>query len=441
MLTKEMNERLTRVGRGTPGGELMRRYWLPVAACAEMQDKATLKVRLLGEDLALFRDRSGGLGLIAELCPHRCGPLSFGVPESNGIRCPYHGWLFDNQGNCLEQPSESPNSMFKNTIKATAYPVREMGGLFWTYMGPGEPPVLPKYDYFVQPNTLRQIAKVDLPCNWLQIMENSLDPIHSEWLHSYFGYYLRTGQFEVDNYGFPQARHAKLGFDVTDYGIVKRRYYKGGSEEDNDWKIGHPVIFPNVLKVANTLQIRVPIDDENTTHYVYDTTSYPGVKAPEQDVVPVYDYPYRKENGEFSLDWVLQQDYMVWIKQGPIVDRTIEHLCSSDYGVVLFRKLLDEMISKVEAGEDPICVLRNPEDDVQIDLLTDVMVPALTATSVRSLGRLQSAADTGVREQVVLDPEVVAKEMRMDARTIMPLVDEAIQMRLEYLRLCEAAEQ
>ena len=189
---------LPRVGPGTPGGELLRRYWQPLAASADLVDKQTKKVRLLGEDLALFRDRSGKLGLVAELCPHRRCSLAYGVPEENGIRCPYHGWLFDQEGNCLEQPAESPNSTFKDRIKTTAYPVREVGGLFWTYMGPGEPPVFPLHDYLVQENTIRSIGKSMLPINWVQAMENSLDPMHLEWLHAWYAYYLKNGSSHLE---------------------------------------------------------------------------------------------------------------------------------------------------------------------------------------------------------------------------------------------------
>src|SRR5215475_9998141 len=162
MLTREMNDRLTRVGPGTPAGELFRRYWQPFAAVAQMEDRNTLRVRLLGEDLVLYRSAPGEFGLVGELCPHRRASLYYGVPEPAGIRCPYHGWLFDGAGNCVEQPAEPANSTFKDRVKTTAYPVRQMGGLFWTYMGPGEPPILPRHDYFVQPNTLRMIGKTDL---------------------------------------------------------------------------------------------------------------------------------------------------------------------------------------------------------------------------------------------------------------------------------------
>jgi 5,5'-dehydrodivanillate O-demethylase oxygenase subunit len=429
-----MNERLTRVGPGTPAGELFRRYWQPFAAVAQMQDRNTLRVRLLGEDLVLFRGAPGEYGLVGELCPHRRASLYYGVPEPAGIRCSYHGWLFDRAGKCLEQPAEPANSTFKDRVRTTAYPVREMGGLFWTYMGPGEPPILPRHDYFVQPNTLRMIGKTDLECNWLQCMENSLDPTHSEWLHSWFGIYLRTGKPKSDRGELMQARHAKIGFDVFEYGIVKRRYYQGGSEEDNDWKIGHPVIFPNILKVSNTFQIRVPVDDENTLHYLYTAVRYDGVEAPRQDVVPLYEYPNKESNGDLAVRWVLQQDMMAWVTQGRIADRTVEHLGSSDRGIMLYRQVVEEMISRVEAGADPLGVFRDCPDE-QINIPIDEMTPALTPTSVRALNRVSfTTSDTGNRDdETRLAGEVIEKQMRTGPTSLSPVLDDWIRMRLQNL--------
>ncbi len=439
MLTKEMNERLTQVGPGTPGGELLRRYWHPVAAQAELEDRALLKVRLLGEDLVLYRDQSGNLGLLAELCPHRRCSLVYGAVEPVGVRCPYHGWLFDHEGNCLEQPSEPENSVFKDRVKTAHYPVREMGGLFWAYMGPGEPPLLPKHDYFVQPNTLREIGITKLPVNWVQIMENSLDPIHSEWLHSWFTYFQRNGKTKNEQGEFPQARTKKIGFDVFDYGIVKRRIYEGGTEGDNDWAIGHPILFPNILKQGTSFQIRVPVDDTNSIHYLYTTTFFPGVEAPPQDVVPVYEYKFFNEDGSFQVDTILQQDMMAWVTQGAIADRTVEHLGASDKGVILYRKVLDEMITVVEKGGDPLGVHRDPKDDVQIDVPIDSLSKPLTPTSIRSFGSLGSTQtlDTGRRAAMALDPEVIEKQMRNgnNGQEWSPVLEEKIKMRLAYVAL------
>ena len=436
MLTQEQNERLTRVGPGTPGGELLRRYWQPLAASADLVDKQTKKVRLLGEDLALFRDRSGKLGLVAELCPHRRCSLAYGVPEENGIRCPYHGWLFDQEGNCLEQPAESPNSMFKDRIKTVSYPVREVGGLFWTYMGPGEPPVFPLHDYLVQESTIRSIGKSMLPINWVQAMENSLDPTHLEWLHAWYSYYLKNGSGHLNDGDWPQARHSKIGFDVTDYGIVKRRYYEGGSEEDNDWKIGHPVLFPNILKVGTSFQIRVIVDDIHTLHLLYQTNQFTDVEVPKQQVVPVYDYPFMdEETGEILVDVTLQQDMMAWLTQGAIADRTVEHLGASDRGVMLYRKVFEECLRLVEAGEAPLFVYRDAAHAGRIDIPIDTVESAKAGTG-RRVGRGQTpnlvlAATQG---NTKVDVDALVAQMRSGQNRWNPVTEDVIRLRLESLR-------
>ena len=146
MLTVEDNELLTRVGPGTPGGELMRRYWHPVAATQRLDEEWVLPVRILSEDLTLFRDRRGNTGLIGQRCPHRMMELQFGIPEEEGLRCGYHGWMFDTNGVCVETPLEPPDSTFKDKISVTAYPVQELGGLIWAYLGPEPAPLLPRWD-------------------------------------------------------------------------------------------------------------------------------------------------------------------------------------------------------------------------------------------------------------------------------------------------------
>ena len=142
MLTAEENELLVRVGPGTPGGELLRRYWHPVAATVQLDEDPVRPVRILGEDLVLFRDRLGRMGLIAQRCPHRAMDLRFGVPEEEGLRCPYHGWLFDTSGVCLQMPLEPPDSTFRERVATKAYPVKELGGLVWAYLGPDPAPAV-----------------------------------------------------------------------------------------------------------------------------------------------------------------------------------------------------------------------------------------------------------------------------------------------------------
>src|SRR5215204_6986896 len=257
MLTAEQNELLTRIGPGTPCGDLMRRYWHPIAAVSELEGlKWNKRVRLLGEDLVLYRDKQGRYGLITEQCPHRRASLAFGIPTNDGIRCPYHGWAFGHDGQCLEQPNEPEKSAFKNKVKTPAYAVEEMGGVFWAYMGPPESkPLLPQLDGFVAEGTVRMLGSAIIPCNWLQIMENSLDPVHTEWLHRYFTNYVLERMSANDptarNFWRSQAdvrRHKKIGFDIFEHGIVKRRVLEGTDENNALWRIGHCVVFPNMLQ-------------------------------------------------------------------------------------------------------------------------------------------------------------------------------------------------
>src|SRR5215472_1321889 len=193
MLSVEENEMLTRVGAGTPMGELMRRYWHPVATSQEIKDSPVKGIRLLGESLTLFKDRQGRLGLIEQRCAHRRVDLKYGIPENEGLRCPYHGWLYDRTGQCLEQPAETPKTTFKNTVKLKAYSVEELGGLIWAYIGPQPAPLLPRWDLFVLDGVFRQIGTTLLPCNWLQCQENAVDTVHTPMLTGFLGCMLLSG--------------------------------------------------------------------------------------------------------------------------------------------------------------------------------------------------------------------------------------------------------
>ena len=197
MLSPEMNERLTRVGSGTPCGELMRRYWIPIAPFTQLIENPVRKVRVLGESLVLFRNTQCGLGLIGDRCLHRLVDLQFGNPDDCGLRCPYHGWLFSETGDCIERPMEARPHQ-KMTRKLAGYPVQEMGGLVFAYLGPLPAPALPRWDLFVWPNAVRQIAINVLDCNWLQCQENTGDPTHSVWAHGHFFRYALERQGKLD---------------------------------------------------------------------------------------------------------------------------------------------------------------------------------------------------------------------------------------------------
>ncbi|MWD25954.1 Rieske 2Fe-2S domain-containing protein [Aquicoccus sp. SCR17] len=376
MLTKEQNDMLTRVGPGTPCGDLMRRYWHPVAAMEDLAEKWSIPVRLMGEDLVLFRDRQGKLGLLERHCPHRRASLVNGIPTENGIRCPYHGWAFDKDGQCVEQPNEPAGSNFCQKIKTTAYKVEELGGMIWAYMGPDPAPLLPRLDGFVEEGTVRMMGRTLIPINWLQAMENSLDPIHTEWLHGHLYEFVK----EQENVKVAiSAPHAKIAFQEFEHGMTKHRLLEGQSEDSDDWKVGHPVVFPNTLSVGNgddssryyAFQIRVPVDDENTLHIWYTAYVPPkGTEAPEYltEKLHTYEVPIYDENGDYIVDNVDGQDMMAWISQGRITDRSLENLGSTDQGVAAFRRMLRREIKKVEAGEDPMNTFREAAANERIDL-------------------------------------------------------------------------
>ncbi|MDA0798373.1 MAG: Rieske 2Fe-2S domain-containing protein [Chloroflexi bacterium] len=370
MLTSDENDFLARVGPGTPGGEMLRRYWHPVATAKDLTDEQPTKfVRVLGEDLVLFKDKSGRVGLIGDKCPHRNASLVYGRVEERGISCAYHGWLMDCEGNIIETPPERNDAIMRN-VKATAYPVQTFIGLLWAYMGPLPAPVIPHYDIWVRKDGRRKVTvRPRLDCNWLQPMENSADSAHLEILH------------QTSIGGDKQAVNTTRGFidDVemyqyhtTDWGaLIKTRTYKNGKAD------AHPLIFPNILRVGDRTQIRVPMDDYHTHHFAVAFEPSPNGEIIEEDDLPTNVmepfkdpvdalYPVAK----FRIKEVPEQDYMAWETQGPLADRTKEHLSFADRGVVLYRKMLGESIQQVQRGEDPWGIQRDP-DHATIDTNLD----------------------------------------------------------------------
>ena len=374
MLTIEQNKRLTQVSPGTPMGELMRRYWHPIAAASELDVNPVKSIKVLGESLVLYRDRKGGYGLIGDTCPHRRISLLYGIPEDAGLRCAYHGWMFDSTGQCLEMPAEAPDSTYPSRVKISGYPAQELGGLVFAYLGTEPVPLLPRWDLLVMDNVVRDIGITEIPCNWLQCMENSLDPVHTEWLHGHYYNYVLQQKAEQDDRGERFVKritphHEKIGFDVFKHGIIKRRVRTGGSEDDDEWKLGHPILFPTILRVGYTFQMRTPIDDTHTWHAMYGVYPAPPEGTDyQQGKVPFYDIPMTDENGRHITDFVLGQDMAAWVTQGPTADRSLERLGESDKGIILYRRMLAEQMALVEDGGEPVNVFRDPEKNKSINI-------------------------------------------------------------------------
>jgi 5,5'-dehydrodivanillate O-demethylase len=386
MLTREENARLTAVGPGTPIGGLLRRYWHPIAASSELAGNETKFVRVLGEDLVLFKDTQGRLGLIGAHCPHRGANLAYGMAEGDGLRCAYHGWKFDRGGRCVEQPFEEtarPDGAFKNKVKLPAYSAEELGGLVFAYFGPKPDPLLPRWDLLVEPNVWREIGHTITECNWLQTVENILDPVHVEWLHGKFRNYAaaHTGRAERKQ---KEIRHLKIGFDIGEYGIIKRRILQGETEESDDWKIGHWLVFPNVQKGPDMLRFRVPVDDGRTAQWYLSVHPLNNGETQRPEEMPLYEMPSPVLNARGQPRWefldgdVDVQDNAIFASQGILFDRTRENLGDTDRGIVLYRHLLDAQLKNIEAGNDPMNVFRDTARNVCLKLPTESREQFLT---------------------------------------------------------------
>ena len=256
---KSTNKDIPRVGRGTPGGEWLRRYWLAVGTEAELHD-VPHAVRVLGEDLVLFRDLQGRLGLIGQACSHRGSSLEYGDVEERGIRCPYHGWLYDVAGNCLEQPSEPPESAFCAKVRHPAYPVRSLGGLIFAYLGPDpdNPPPLPNYSPLVDHGGQRLVESTrHFDYNWFNFYENSADPCHVWVLHSRSAYGEQTWGEEFFSAKSPPAYEPV----ETPYGM-KMVMSKPGRVEGTEFVDEMSLGLPSILQVGDTEFVHARVEPE-----------------------------------------------------------------------------------------------------------------------------------------------------------------------------------
>ena len=388
MLSKEDNERLTRVAPGTPMGNVFRRYWLPVLLSSELAqpDGAPVRVKLLGENLVAFRDTTGAAGLVDAFCPHRRAPLFLGRNEKGGLRCVYHGWKFHRSGECLEMPTEPRDSASKTKVRIKSYPVWEGGGMLWTYMGPpADQPPPPDMELTRAPATHRFVSRTVQDCNYLQALEGGLDSSHATILHN-----VTLGDMSwLDDY---ERTTPKLEVNLTDYGfqysgtrVVNGRY----------WVRVYQYIMPVTQVRGRIAPVRgekappkvpaisghywVPIDDVTTSVLNFSYSADPNIpmtgefalaseadygRAPE-DLLP--DRRLKKNSAnEFMIDREVQktrtftgiggintQDVAVQEGMGPILDRSEEHLGSTDRAIVMMRRLLLEAIRTVEAGGRP----------------------------------------------------------------------------------------
>jgi 5,5'-dehydrodivanillate O-demethylase oxygenase subunit len=360
MLDQAKNELFTRVGPGTAMGGLLRRYWMPIAAVSELETTAVKPVRLLGEDLTLYRDLGGTFGLVDQRCPHRRADLSYGFVEPQGLRCNYHGWLFDETGRCTEQPYEdiaAAEACFKNKIRIKAYPVEAHAGLIWAYLGPEPAPLVPNWEPFTWKNGFVQIVFADVPCNWFQCQENSIDPVHFEWMHANWSVRLRE---ELGPYS---PKHLKLEFDEFDYGFQYRRIREGMTESDPMWTVGRVCLWPNALFTGDHFEWRVPVDDENTLSVTWAFSRVPKESEPYvQERIPAWRGPVKDAaTGRWISSHIMNQDFIAWVGQGTIADRSEEHLATSDRGILLLRKRFLTDLEAIARGEDPKATIRDAE--------------------------------------------------------------------------------
>jgi phthalate 4,5-dioxygenase oxygenase subunit len=416
-MKREENELLTRTGPGTPGGDLMRRYWQPVALARELGE-APLPVRILAEDLVLYRDGEGQLGLLGLLCSHRCADLSYGRIEPKGLRCLYHGWLYDHAGHCLEQPAEPEGSRYKDEVRHKAYPCHEAGGVILAYMGPDAPPLVPNFHFLVAPQRHLFQTKVHHACNYLQANEGNLDPSHLSFLHAMNpGADGRTGvHLEMQDIMKRQTR-PKISVERTRFGV---RIYSERPDGDRKYLRVTNFVFPNMgffngdggrSGQGYSVHWHVPIDDES--HWRYDF--YYNAKADVEvdrlrakvatevgpDFMPIRSranrYLQNRDEMRRSTFSGLgthfpSHDLYAVETAGTIHDRTREHLATTDVAIVATRRMILNAIRDLEAGKEPPLVIRSANENVFNDI---VILSALLDNGVDSKEHCAATVRTG----------------------------------------------
>ncbi len=360
----EEDVELTHVGPRTPCGEYLRRFWQPVAFSHELKD-LPVRIRILCEDLVVFRDLAGQVGLLKLHCQHRGTSLEFGRISERGIRCCYHGWLYDVDGTILETPGEPPESTFRHRLWHGAYPTLEYKGLVFAYLGPPDRrPAFPVYDTFEQLET-RPVPgrKHVLPCNWIQIIENNMDSVHLVFLHSK----ISGPQFNSSHGLLP-----RLKWQETPIGVMVTQTRRVG---DNLWSRNSEIMWPNLNQFQPTWQDGkqpmvyqrpmhtiwgVPVDDTHTMNISfmhYDERENRDWERVRESFGQLPDRPYEERQR-------VPGDYDALTGQRPIAIHAREHLATTDRGVILFRRLLHHGIQAVERGEDPRGLLREPRGPI-----------------------------------------------------------------------------
>jgi nitrite reductase/ring-hydroxylating ferredoxin subunit len=383
MLSREENELLTRTGPGTSMGELFRRFWLPAMLATELPepDCPPVRVRLLGEDLVAFRDTAGTVALLPALCAHRGAPLFFGRNEEYGLRCIYHGWKYDVAGHCVAMPNEPAESDFKHKIRLTAYPVREAGGVLWTYMGsPDRLPAMPELEWTLVPPSHCYVSKRIQECNYLQNLEGELDSSHVSFLHRRFN--LPIGGAE-SHQAAAVTEDTAPRFTVlnTDYGLLV-----GASRDAGDdsyyWRITQ-YLLPTYTMIPSPpgsyldCTVTAPIDDENMVGFTIawrpdepltpaDIERIESWTSVHTEVDPRTFKPLRNKANDYLVDrqaqrtesfsgirGIREQDLAVQENMGAIYDRTQEHLGTSDTAIIAMRRRLLKTVRELQAGKEP----------------------------------------------------------------------------------------
>jgi len=362
MLSTDENDRVTKVGPGSPCGELFRRYWWPVAFADDIHGPRPKPVRLLGENFVLFRDGQGRLGMIEALCAHRRTTLANGRAEAAGIRCCYHGWLFDCEGRCLEQPCEDPENTFKDRVRMRAAKTQELAGLVWAYIGVEAAPLLPKWDILVRPDGDQYPWGFTEHCNWLQSVENACDMTHLGWLHA--------GSYPDYAYKRPN-----ILWERFEYGL-RYTITQDNLRGDN---VGQ-LLLPLTTRFASArvdqgprhnLVFRVPTDDVTTTHFLvlFCPKGQPTGMLPTRWTDTKRNV-YERVDDDWWAVASFDQDRMAVEGQGLIADRSTEHLAASDRGVTIYRQWLREELDRVAKGQDPINIFREAPSQRMVEFDT-----------------------------------------------------------------------